>query len=426
MSSELNRRQFLTGAGLALGGAALVPNLAACGGNTGGGSSSSGKFKIGAVLELSGDDATGGQIAQRGYQFWVDTVNKAGGISVGGKKYPVELLVQDCQSQPGNATTAVSKLATQDKVDAMFGSYTSGVQIAMNPIVEKYQLPCLAGSAESPKTWSTQPKYTFGIIPSVDTTSGKAIALIKELGSPAPTTIAPVGVNEPFSDATQKGFENGGKTAGLQVVYTTLFPANADLTPVANAIKAKAPDIVAVGGHDVLLVDFVKALESVGFTPKAIIEHYGVTDASFSKALGAKANGVLGIAVWLPDSPTQDDVFGKASEYASNFKAKYNTDPDYTAAGCTAAGLVLQKALEKLGAAPGIEASQRGKLNELIAATDLDTFYGKIKFESSGDHFHDNTALTPILVQIQNGQVVPVGPADKAKAKMIYPLPSLS
>ncbi|WP_034715366.1 amino acid ABC transporter substrate-binding protein [Intrasporangium chromatireducens] len=425
--TELNRRHFLTGAGLALGGAVLAPSLAACGGGGGGGGgSSSGKFKIGAVLELSGADATGGQIAQRGYQFWVDTVNKAGGIAVGGKKYPVELVVQDCQSQPGNATTAVSKLATQDKVDAMFGSYTSGVQIAMNPICEKYQIPCLAGSAESPKTWSTQPKYAYGIIPSVDTTAGKAIELIKQLGSPAPGTIAAVGVNEPFSDATQKGFENGGTAAGLQVVYSTLFPANADLTPVANAIKAKAPDIVAVGGHDVLLVDFVKALQSVGFTPKAVIEHYGITDASFAKALGAKANGVLGIAVWLPDSPTQDDVFGKASEYASGFHAKYGSDPDYTAAGCSAAGVVLQKALEKLGAAPGMDEAQRGKLNDTIAATDIDCFYGKIKFEASGDHFHDNTALTPILVQIQNGEVVAVGPQDKAKAKMIYPLPSLS
>lgn len=29
-------------------------------------------------------------------------------------------------------------------VDALFGSYTSGVQLAMNPTAEKYQVPCIA------------------------------------------------------------------------------------------------------------------------------------------------------------------------------------------------------------------------------------------------------------------------------------------
>ena len=72
-------------------------------------------------------------------------------------------------------------------------------------------------------------------------------------------------------------------------------------------------------------------------------------------------------------------------------------------AGCSAAGLVLQTAVEKLGEPPSLSEDARGKLNDLIAGTDLQTFYGPIKFATEGDHFHNNTALDPMLVQIQGG-----------------------
>jgi branched-chain amino acid transport system substrate-binding protein len=410
--------------GALAGGAVLAPSvLSACGGGSGGGGGSD-TFKIGAVLELSGESATGGQVAKRGYELWADTVNKAGGIEVGGKKYKVELKIQDCQSQPSVGAQAAERLASQEGVDAMFGSYTSGVQIAMNPICAKYKVPCIAGSAESPENWKGQPQFTYGIIPAVDLTAAKAIQAIVDSAGPKPTTAAVIGVNEPFSDDTAKGFQQGVKQAGLEEVHYSLFPANADLAPIASVVADKNPDIVAVGGHDVMLVDVVKALKAARFTPKAIIEHYGITDASFAKALGKDADGVLGISVWLPDAPLEDEVFGKASEYAAAFKKKYGSVPDYTAAGCSAAGEVLQKALTELGEAPSLSEDAKVKLNGILAKTDVKTFYGQIKFAQDGDHFHDNTALSPILVQIQDGKVVAVDPPDASNSEMMYPLKS--
>ena len=423
MSNPVTRRQFIIRFGAVAGGAVLAPSvLSACGGGGGGGGSD--VFKVGAVLELSGESATGGQVAKRGYQLWADTVNKAGGIEVGGKKYKVELHVQDCQSQPSVGAQVAERLASQEGVDAMFGSYTSGVQIAMNPICAKYKVPCIAGSAESPENWSAHPQFTYGIIPAVDLTAANSIQAIVDTATSKPATAAVIGVNEPFSDDTAKGFRKGVKQAGLEDLHYSLFPANADLAPIASVVADKNPDIVAVGGHDVMLVDVVKALKAARFTPKAIIEHYGITDASFAKALGKDADGVLGISVWLPDAPLEDKVFGKASDYATAFKKKYGSEPDYTAAGCSAAGEVLQLALQQLGEAPSLSEDARVKLNGLLAKTDVKTFYGQIKFAQDGDHFHDNTALSPILVQIQDGKVVAVDPQDQSKSEMIYPLAS--
>ena len=213
--------------------------------------------------------------------------------------------------------------------------------------------------------------------------------------------------------------------AKLNLVHYGLFPPNADLAPVASAVAAQKPDIVAVGGHDILLVDFVKAMAATGYTPKAIIEHYGITDASFAQALGRQADGVMGISVWLPTATSKDDLFGSAGDYAKAFED----------AARLAAGLHRCR-MQRLGpgsAGRGREAGRaavavRGEPRQaqrVDRGTDLQTFFGPIKFATEGDHFHNNTALDPMLVQIQGGQVKAIAPPDAAQGKMIYPLAPL-
>jgi branched-chain amino acid transport system substrate-binding protein len=291
----------------------------------------------------------------------------------------------------------------------------------MNPIAEKYQVPCIAGSAESPENWTPHPPFTYGIIPSVDLTSGEAIRLIVDSASPKPTSAAIVGANEPFSKDAAAGFAKGAKEIGLNITENSLFPPTADLGPIVSAIANQKPDIVAVGGHDTILINFAKACKAINFQPKALIMHYGVTEPSFAKALGPTGEGVLGLVDWTPDFPYKDNVFGTAQQFAKNYQAKYGTAVDYTGAGCAVSGEVLQLALQKLGKGPGLSQQDRVKLNQIIAKTDVNTFYGHIKFDSSGPHFHDNTAPKPLLVQIQKGAVVAVEPASVKKANLIYP-----
>lgn len=420
MDDSITRRDLIKYATLIAGGAIAGPGLLAACSSSGAGSGSD-TFQIGAVLELSGPDSSGGQLAQRGYQFWVDTVNKAGGIKVGGKQYKVEMLSEDCQSQPAVGADAATRLITQKKVEALFGSYTSGVQLALNPICAKYQVPCIAGSAESPGSWAPHPAYAYGIIPSVDLTADKALKLIVDTGTPKPKSVAILGANEPFSKDAAAGFAKGAQEAGLQITHNSLFPPTADLSPIVSSIASENPDIVAVGGHDTILINFAKACKAISYSPKALIMHYGVTEPAFVEALKQDAEGVLGLVDWTPDFAYKDDVFGTAQDFAKNYRAKYNTDSDYTGAGCAVSGEVLQLALAKLGKGPGLAQDDRVKLNQIIAQTDIKTFYGPIKFDSSGDHFHDNTIPPPLLVQIQQGKIVAVAPADTKKGDLIYP-----
>ena len=415
---RFSRRRFLGGAALATGAGALgMPFVRTA-------RAQAATFKAGVITSLSGENILGGNLTKRGYDLWADTINEQGGVEVAGERFKVDMFYGDDQSNPATGADAAERLIVQNEVDVLFGPYTSGSTIAVQPICQKYQVPMISGSAESPNVWKAKPEFNFGVIPSVDTTSGLSLGVLAKLSNPAAKTVAVIGVNEPFSKETGEGFRDGVEKAGLELVAYELVPATGDLTPVISKIAALNPDIVAVGGHEEPLINVVKTSKSLNFRPKALIMHYGVTNPAFAEALGTDADGTSGVAVWLPTVPYKDDVFGTAKEFTELAQKKSGQEPDYTEAGCAASGLVLGDALKRLGKKPSLTPEDRVALKDAIAETDIQTFYGPIKFEKEGDHYHDNVQPIPVLIQIQGGKTVAVGPEEAAAAPFTYPLPA--
>ena len=415
-SRGVSRRRFLEGAAVATGalGMPFVRTARA----------DAPTFKAGVITSLSGENILGGNLTKRGYDLWADVINAKGGVEVGGDRFKVEMFYGDDQSNPATGADAAERLIVQNEVDVLFGPYTSGSTIAVQPICQKYQVPMISGSAESPNVWKAKPEFNFGIIPAVDITAGKSLAVLAKAASPTPKTVAVIGVNEPFSKETGEGFRDGAKAAGLDLVAYELVPAEGDLTPVISKIAALKPDMVAVGGHEEPLINVVKTSKSLNFRPKALIMHYGVTDPAFAQALAADADGTCGVVVWLPTVPYKDDLFGTAKDFADMVQKKFGHEPDYTEAGCAVSGLVFGDAVKRLGKKPALSPEDRVALKDAIAETDLHTFYGPIKFEKDGDHFHDNIQPEPVLVQIQGGKTVAVGHEGGAGAALTYPLPA--
>lgn len=379
-------------------------------------------FKVGVVTELSGDLATGGNVTKRGYDLWAQAVNEAGGIPVGGKKYPVKLFYADAQSNPSQGAAAAERLVTQEKVDFILGPYSSGVTIAVGPVVEKYKVPMVTGSAESPLIWRQKFLYTFGTVPPVNFTGAAAIETLAAL-SPAPRTAVIFGSNDTFSKATAEAFEAAAKKAGIKVLKFNIVPAGQDLTPLLSAVKGMRPDLVAFGGHDEELIKLVKGLRQIDFSPKALLMHYGVTEPAFVDALKGDASQVFGGAVWTETTRTSSAVLWKdAPTYAAASMKAFNTAADYTQAGCSAAGIAFQTALAAINAVPPLSEAKRAELVKALEKVDVDTFYGKVRFATEGDYYHANVGLSPLTIQIQGGKVVTVGPKASAQAAAQYPM----
>ncbi|GBF35286.1 branched-chain amino acid transporter substrate-binding protein [Desulfocucumis palustris] len=381
-------------------------------------------FKVGVLTSLSGAEVYGGNITKRGYDTWADTVNQKGGIKVGDKQYKVQMFYADDQSDPASGADAVERMITKDKVDFILGPYTSGVTLAAAPICEKYKVPMITGSAESPMIWQQKFKYTFGTIPAVNLTASYPVnTLVSDIPGGA-KTMAILAVNDAFSKAVAESFKATAEKLGVKVVKYDIVPAGTDFTPLLGAIKGLNPDVVAVGGHEKEHMEVIKSAKSLGFLPKAFLMHYGVTNPDFVKNLGKDAEAVYGASTWTSDLDIADALFESSKKFVETYKTKWGDEPDYTATGCTVAGEVFGAALEKLGAKPPLSESDREAMVTVLEDIKVDTLYGATSFAKEGDNYHNNTGLEGLTIQIQGGAVKIVGPKDKKLAEPIYPAPA--
>src|SRR5262245_9935534 len=124
---------------------AVVCLAAACerrGSNGAGGDT--GDIVIGMYGSLTGDGASFGQSSREGTQLAVDEINGSGGL-LGGRKF--KLLIEDDQSKPDEASNAVTKLITQDKVAAVLGEVASRRSLAAAPVAQRYKIPMITPSS---------------------------------------------------------------------------------------------------------------------------------------------------------------------------------------------------------------------------------------------------------------------------------------
>ncbi len=117
----LHRRDLIKGAGAAAGVA--VTGFPAIAQNT--------ALKIGILTPKGGIAATAGENGLRGCQWAVERLNKAGGIA--GRK--VELVVEE-ETNAQQTIERFNKLVLQDKVDMVQGVVSTGVALAIGPVVE--------------------------------------------------------------------------------------------------------------------------------------------------------------------------------------------------------------------------------------------------------------------------------------------------
>src|SRR3990172_1856807 len=106
-----------------------------------------------------------------------DEINKAGGISVGGKRMQVELIRADTNEiqSVSDATNAIERVVTRDKADFLIGGFRSEAVLAMQEVAMDYKKNFLgAGAAHSKLGLNVEQnydryKYWFRATPVKDT-----------------------------------------------------------------------------------------------------------------------------------------------------------------------------------------------------------------------------------------------------------------
>jgi branched-chain amino acid transport system substrate-binding protein len=162
-------------------------------------------------------------------------------------------------------------------------------------------------------------------------------------------------------------------------------------------------DWIYVTGYTDDLIRIRKQMADTKVNAPIVTMLAGPAYPDFVDGLGDIANGVTSVTWWHPELRfTSSDIFGSTEKYVKLFSAKYQKTPDYAQASSSAAGIVLQLAIEKAGTI------EPDKVRDMLASTEFHTFYGPIKFGPSGQNV---TADNPIM-QIQNKKIVIVAPAN--------------
>jgi len=259
-------------------------------------------------------------------------------------------------------------------------------------------------------------QYLFAVLSTSDYYLRDAVNLAAEVAKqngkdPKSLKVAMAFENDPFSLDVRDGVLEDVKRWGMKIVIDDKLPPELnDMSATLTKVKALKPDLLVVSGHAKGATLVTRQVTEMRIEVPMIATTH-CDSAKLAETLGKAAEHFLCASQWDRSLSYQDRWFGTAEEYSKRFEKDFGYAPPYQAAESTAAALVYVDAFERAG---GFDTK---KVRDAIAATDVMTFYGPVKFDKTGK----NTAKPMVLYQVQNGEYKVVAPTKWAEAKLVWP-----
>jgi branched-chain amino acid transport system substrate-binding protein len=374
--------------------------------------SSTAPLVIGASVSLTGDFADSGKAVKAGYELWADEVNKKGGIL--GRQ--VQMKIVDDTSSPTQVVTNYQNLITQDKVDLVFGPFSSLLTIPASQVAKRYGYAFLEPAGGGPKVFAQKLDNLFFVQPAPVVKSGDVFAdwVLSLPKADQPKTAAYAELDDPFSAPIAENIRARFEAAGIKTVYQQVYPAETrDLSPIMTKVAAANPDVLISGTQSEDAYSQVKSLVQLKFSPKFMYMSNGANSpVEFPSKVGAaNVNGIMSAADWYPGSPAPT-----SPAFVAAYTAKYGgseTDIDPSTAEAFSAGQLLEAV-----------AAKTGKIDNATIISSLHqgswpTLVGNLSWDAIGQPTGSFS-----LIQWVNQKLVPVYPADVSKATPVYPKPN--
>jgi branched-chain amino acid transport system substrate-binding protein len=373
---------------------------------------------LGSAISFTGKYSTNGIHASNGYNLAVKKINEAGGVTVGGKKYKLKIQYYDDESTPARTAQLLERLIKQDGVKYMLGPYSSATTKAAAPVTEKYKIPMVEAEGASRSLFSQGYQYLFAVLSTSEQYLASSIALAAELAEksgrkPQDLKVAMVFENDPFSLDVRAGVADDVSKYGMKIVIDDKMPRDlSDISATLTKVKALRPDVLVVSGHSKGAATAARQIKEMRIqVPIIAMTHCEA--AKIVTKFGSATEGILCPTQWSETLSYSDSLFGKASDYDKLFKKEYSgyKNVPYQSAQASAAVQVWKDAFERANS------FDIDKIREALAATDLETFYGRIKFSPEGN----NVSKPMVLRQIQNGKFNVVAPSKWASHPVAFP-----
>ncbi len=364
--------------------------------------------KVGSAIPLTGRYAAGGAQARTGYEIAIEEINKAGGVMVGGKNMPIELTVLDDESDATKTVARLETLATQGVV-AYLGGFGSDLHAAAVSVAEKNKIPYLGVAFALNKIHQQGFRYLFSPFwksPDIGQALVPLMTSIPAADRPRKAAI--------FQEKTDWGAEMGaafveaGKGAGYEVVARGEYaPGAKDFSDLVLKAKAAQADVVFALPTPPDGMAIVKQMKELDFNPKMALFIRAPDAPVWSKNLGKDGDFFLVAPGWHHGVKAPG-----VAELNAEHQKRLQRPADPIVGPAYACVQILAAALTKAGA------PDRDKVRDAIAATDMTTVIGPVKFRPDGTGI-----VQSVFIQWLNGKQELVWPKESQTAAFAYPAP---
>jgi branched-chain amino acid transport system substrate-binding protein len=368
-------------------------------------------IKIGGSLPATGIHTETSKWIKQGYDFWVEDVNKRGGLL--GR--PVKMTIYPDQGNPEEAVAYYERAITVDKVDLVFGGYPGTSNVALMPLVEKYG-KVFVGMGAHMKSFEQGFTYSFASPPLMSDWVYLSFGGVLDDLIPKPEwpkSIALLTSNNVMGLAARGNIIKAMEERGVKVVVDETYNLPlSDATPLVNRAKGRGAEILCCLSFFDDAVMIMRAAKNINYNPKLIFQQLASIVPAWMTELGEDGNNVVNSAFWHARLP-----FPGNSEINEGARTRLGIPAGPLFFGF---GYCWMKTLEV--AVQGAGTLDQKKVRDYLRSNKLDLPYGKgITFDSRG-------LPTSFCygVQTTGGKVELVWPKSIATTKFVYPRPAWS
>lgn len=364
-------------------------------------------FTVGVPLPLTGAEAKFGEMKKQAYLMAADEINAKGGVK--GTKLAFD--IQDSGGKPDTASAIVEKFITINKYPIVVGEYTSQCSYAVAGIAEKYKVPYLVDTGAADKITQQGWKYIFRLNSPAGLYAKGVFSFFEEVAKPK--SVAILFENTDFGTSTSKSMKDYAESHGMQVVLAEGYQAGAvDFKPILQKVKSLRPDIVYMVSYLMDASLLMRQSKELDLNAQAFIGGAaGHTLPEFLENAGDATEFCMSASLWTPQVK-----YPGAATFDANFQKLYKKAPSYHAAEAYATAFVLADVLART------KSMSSDDLRDALAATDMMTAFGPVKFQS-WDKFTNQNKMETLVGQWQKKKFETVWPKALASAPYVYPAP---
>jgi len=339
-------------------------------------------IKIGINAPITGDIPKVGEGTKFAAQMWLEDINAAGGLEVGGKKYKVELVIEDNESKTDSAVKANTKMITEDEVLAIVGPESSKQAVPAGAVANNHKTPMISPWSTNPSTTKDRPYVFRGCF--LDPFQGPVVAKFAkaEFGYTKAAVLYDAANN--YSKGLAEFFKAAWEELngpGSVVAYESFTTKDTDFSSQLTKIKSSGAEFLFTPPqhyNEIALI--VQQAHQLGWN-KPIVgsDTWGSTETV--KLCGKDCYGLF-----FSTHYAAAGAKGATKEFIDRYKGKYSYVPDDVGALTWDTMRIVQAAIEGVGEISGdIKKDREAVRNALAAIKDFKGITGDMTFNEDGD-----------------------------------------